>query len=693
MRTAGQRADTGFVVGALSLLVERWLSAYSASTLDDWAELLHEDVVVVAETGTVAGREAARAYAAGTLHAFPGLRPELLRVVAETEHTVVAEYRLVNTEPERYEWRLAGTVCDVCTVRDGRIATLRSYYLPDAADRTEVAPLPSRLESGVIADERAALHRVARLVAQGVSEAELFAAVTEESARLVGADATALLRFETDDTVTLVAAWSAADAAFPLGAREPVDPRLRSVRETGRPVRFGPAELPRMGPFVAEARRLGIRTSVGVPITVDGRVWGVSFVAAAAAEPFPDATETRMAGFTDLVATAIANAQARSELQALLEQQRALRRVAMYVARGAPASELLTEVAVQACRVLGVESVALLRLEGDGYGTMIAGHGYPAVPEAREPIRQDGLAAAILRTGRPARIDDFSLLDTPVATVARRIGARAAVGAPIVTNGELWGVIYALSSRAPIPSGTEHALGQFGELVATAIANAEAHEELTSSRARVVAAADESRRRIQRDLHDGAQQRLVHSIITLRLADTALRGDDGPARELVRQALTHVERATGELRDLVQGIMPAALLRGGLRAGVASLLDHVDLPVELDVPDARLSPAAETTAYFVVAEALTNAVKHSGASSASVSARVAGGELRLEFRDDGRGGADPAKGSGLLGLVDRVAAGGGTIAVTSPPGDGTVLAVRLPSGVQAAPREPLATAG
>ena len=158
----------------------------------------------------------------------------------------------------------------------------------------------------------------------------------------------------------------------------------------------------------------------------------------------------------------------------------------------------------------------------------------------------------------------------------------------------------------------------------------------------------------------------------------------------MRQALSHVERATAELRDLVQGIMPAALLRGGLRQGVESLLDHVDLPVELDLPDVRLPPAIETTAYFLVAEALTNAVKHSGASRAAVTARLADGGLELDFRDDGCGGADPGRGSGLLGLVDRVAAGGGTLEVTSRLGAGTVLAMWLPIGVGAEAREPVA---
>jgi signal transduction histidine kinase len=205
-------------------------------------------------------------------------------------------------------------------------------------------------------------------------------------------------------------------------------------------------------------------------------------------------------------------------------------------------------------------------------------------------------------------------------------------------------------------------------------------EKLTASRARLVAAADETRRRIQRDVHDGAQQRLVHTIITLKLAKRALGDADGPAAELVDEALVHAERATAELRELVRGNTPAALRSGGLRAGIDSLVGHVDVPVRTDVLAERLPATIETTAYFIVAEALTNVVKHAGAGSASVNAAIARDALRLEVRDDGVGGADYIRGSGLAGLAERVAASGGTITVASPPGRGTTIVVELPIG-------------
>jgi signal transduction histidine kinase len=531
-----------------------------------------------------------------------------------------------------------------------------------AVEQTDVAPEPSCGQAARIAAEQAALRRVATLVARGVSQDDLFAAVNEEIARLVGADATSLMRFERGDAVTLVAAWSAGGASCPFGERRPVDAVLRSVRETGRAVRFGPAQLPTSGPFVEEARRLGIRTSVGVPIAVDGRVWGVSFAASAGREPFPDDTEGRIAGFAELVATAIADARARSELRRQVEEERALRRVATLVARGASQPELFDAVALEAARVPGDESIAVARYEPEGHVTVVAAHRGCAGFDMRALPEGLGIAATVRRTGQPAR----------------EAGLPAAVGVPIIVAGSIWGLIVAMCWHEPLPRGTEGRLAQFAELVATGIAGAERRAELTASRARVVAAADESRRRIERDLHDGAQQRLVHTVITLKLAQAMLGDTGGPVAELVRESLEHAQRATAELRELVHGIMPAALTKGGLRAGVESLVGLVDLPVHVDVTPERLPAKAETTAYFIVAEALTNAVKHAGAASTSVCAAVRDGALRLEVRDDGSGGADPCRGTGLVGLVDRVAASGGTIAITSPPGAGTALAVTLP---------------
>jgi signal transduction histidine kinase len=206
----------------------------------------------------------------------------------------------------------------------------------------------------------------------------------------------------------------------------------------------------------------------------------------------------------------------------------------------------------------------------------------------------------------------------------------------------------------------------------------ESQAELKASRARVVAAADETRSRIERDLHDGAQQSLVHAVITMKLARRALAEGNTETPKLVDESLGHAERANSELRELAHGILPAVLRRGGLRAGVEALVSRVALPVSVRVPAERLPPALEATAYFIVAEALTNVVKHARARRAEVSATVGGDQLQLEVRDDGVGGAKVEGSSGLLGLRDRAAALGGTLAVESPPGRGTVIAATLP---------------
>jgi signal transduction histidine kinase len=239
-------------------------------------------------------------------------------------------------------------------------------------------------------------------------------------------------------------------------------------------------------------------------------------------------------------------------------------------------------------------------------------------------------------------------------------------------------VVAAFDRDDALGGDTEARMAQFTELVATAIANANSRAELAASRARVVATADETRRRIERDLHDGAQQSLTHTVITLKLARRSL-GDDGePVAGLVDEALGHAERATEELRDLAHGILPAVLSRGGLHAGVETLVSRIRLPVSLDVTAERFPPVLESTAYFIVAEALTNVVKHANARSAVVRAFVNGDALHVEVRDDGVGGADTDGSSGLLGLHDRAAALNGELHVQSAPGAGTVVAATLP---------------
>jgi signal transduction histidine kinase len=228
-----------------------------------------------------------------------------------------------------------------------------------------------------------------------------------------------------------------------------------------------------------------------------------------------------------------------------------------------------------------------------------------------------------------------------------------------------------------LPDGIEDRLAEFTELVGTAISNIQARSDLAASRARIAAAADAERRRVVRDLHDGAQQRLVHTIITLKLAQRAFQEDRGDAPELVTEALRHAEEATTELRELAHGILPSALASGGLRAGMEALASRMSVPVENDVSVDRLPAAVEATAYFVVAEALTNVTKHSDAGRATVTATIDDGTLRIRVRDDGVGGAQP-DGSGLLGLADRLAVLDGRLEVQSPAGGGTLVTADIP---------------
>ena len=233
------------------------------------------------------------------------------------------------------------------------------------------------------------------------------------------------------------------------------------------------------------------------------------------------------------------------------------------------------------------------------------------------------------------------------------------------------------STEHPLPADTEARLASFAELVATAIANAEAQTEVAASRARIVAAADDERRRVVRDLHDGAQQRLVHTIVTLKLGQQAVQNEEQDLPALLTEALDNAEQANVELRELAHGILPPVLTQGGLRAGVEALASRMPVPIDIDVTVDRLPAAVEATAYFVVAEALTNVAKHAHARRAEVTARIEHGTLAVHVRDDGIGGARP-DGSGLLGLADRLAALDGQLRVESPADSGTLVAAAIP---------------
>jgi signal transduction histidine kinase len=363
------------------------------------------------------------------------------------------------------------------------------------------------------------------------------------------------------------------------------------------------------------------------------------------------------------------------------EEGAALRRVATVVAEGGAATEVFDTVIVEVAQLLGAAHVGMMRSENSHEITILAHGGRdPELVRAgmRLPLDGDSVTARVLGTGRSARLNHYEKRSGIIAELARRSNVNMTVGAPILVEGALWGVMTASWTGQDLPPvDAEERLAAFVELLGTAIANADSSGQLTASRARVLTAGDEARRRVVRDLHDGAQQRLVQTIVTLKLAQRALHKDSEQAASLLAEALAHAQQGNTELRELAHGMFPSVLTRGGLRAGVDSLISRLDLPVDMDVTSTRLGPETEASAYFIVAEALTNVAKHSQATQAQVTAVIDNDTLSLHVRDDGIGGADP-EGHGLAGVSDRVAALGGRLRIDSPRGRGTVLAAELP---------------
>ena len=376
----------------------------------------------------------------------------------------------------------------------------------------------------------------------------------------------------------------------------------------------------------------------------------------------------------------------RDDLAGLLAEQAALRKVATLVAEGAPPAEVFAAVAEEVGRLMSIHDTRILRYEADGTATVIAGWSErtEVPPEleigARVPLDGKSVTSLVYRTGQPARVADYGDATGPLASALRGAGVQSAAGAPIVVEGRLWGVmaVGSLQGRMAAP-GTEARLAQFTELVATAIGNAENRAELTASRARIVSAADETRRRIERDLHDGTQQRLVSLGLELRLAQADMPTAIPGLKRNIGRLADELDGVIDDLREISRGIHPAILAEGGLSPALRTLARRAAIPVELDLQaDGRFPEQVEVAAYYVVSETLTNAARYAGASLVNVALEKADGTLQLSIRDDGVGGADPTRGSGLIGLRDRVQALGGSIEVTSPVGEGTLIVVGLP---------------
>ena len=543
-------------------------------------------------------------------------------------------------------------------------------------------------------EEQAALRRVATLVAQGASPTETFSAVAAEVGQLFGGDVAAVLRYAPDREATLVGGWSIPGIEIPIGSRFNVAGTgvVVQVHGTRRPARIERFEGP-PGSIAAFFAGCGARRGVGAPITVEGELWGVLAIVSTDPERLPTGSELATAQFTDLLATAVANAEAREALRRVADEQAALRRVATQVAAAAPPNAVFASVAEEVGRLLSVDRAYVARYDADDAVTLVAA--WSATGETLPlgtigPTRGSSVSALVRETRRPARVDRDG---TDAASAALELGVHTAVGAPITVRGRPWGlIVVASTAEEPPPRETEARLGDFTELIAIAIANADAQAELTASRARIVAAGDQARQRFERDLHDGTQQRLVSLVLELRTAQAAVPDELTELSEQLDRAVTAATDLLDELREIARGIHPAILTKGGLAAALRALARRCPIPVHLDtrVPE-PLAQHVEASAYYVVAEALTNVAKHSRASTVSVTVvtDTAIGVLHVAVSDDGVGGAHFNRGTGLVGLKDRAEAMGGRIFLDSPFGRGTSLRVELPlSATPARPEMP-----
>ncbi|MEV4517853.1 GAF domain-containing protein [Dactylosporangium sp. NPDC049525] len=372
-----------------------------------------------------------------------------------------------------------------------------------------------------------------------------------------------------------------------------------------------------------------------------------------------------------------------NDLTRFVAAQAALRRVAMLVGRGAPQAEVFDAVATELGQLAGADGASIVRYESDGTATVVAGWGRSgAVIPVGANVSLEGrsVTALVSRTGRSARMDSYADAPGPLAALLREQGIRSTVGAPIVVEGRVWGVVTASMSRdEPLAPDAEVRLAYSTELIAAVIANAQARADLAASRAREAAVADQARRRIERNLHDGVQQQLVALILEVGNAQVNIPAEMPQLRQLLATVKQELTGVLDDLRDISRGLYPAILSDVGLQPALNGLIRRSPIPVELNAHLAgRLPEPAEVAAYYIVSESLANAAKHAHASRVHIDAAVRDGWLHLSVADDGAGGADPARGSGLVGLTDRVDAMGGSFTINSPAGQGTHLQVHLP---------------
>ena len=547
---------------------------------------------------------------------------------------------------------------------------LPTHYEPrlkEVAELVSTAVTNTRISAELrdLAEAQRAFRTVATMVAQGTDTQAVFMAVAEEAARIMGVGAVSLIRWDPQtQLLTKIYGTHGERSPVPDGGQWSLDegPEGALVVQTGAPARVDDwTALP--GPVAAEHVARGFGQAVAAPIIIDGALWGLISAFGEAGQILPPGSETRLAEFTHLMGSAISNAQAREELRDLAEQQgAALRRLGTMIAQQAPPNEVFTAVAVEAGRALGVTQVRVDRYLPDGRVTTVGAIGGTDRRGKADQARTSSIAAEIQKTQHVQRIDDRSC---------------SMVAAPVIVEGEIWGAVVVLAADR-LPPDIENRVTDFSHLVASSISNVDARNKLIASRARIVAASDETRRRIERNLHDGVQQRLV----ALGLSLKAVR-DQPAVPDSVRAVIDEFERdldaVVEEIRHFSQGLHPALLSRAGLGPSLRELVRRSPLPVAMDVnANPRPPEPIESAVYYVVSEALANATKHSQASKVSVSVSRDDDGMHATIADDGIGGAAIPGSSGLIGLLDRIEALGGSLTLDSPHGEGTTISIELP---------------
>ncbi len=692
---AGQARDTdadtrGGLLAELDELT-RWLAARAADAPGNFLHLLR---LVEAERAWAAGdyRAATLAFDAARHEAAQRQRPWHRALIAEhaarfylahglehAGHDLIAQAR-----QEYLAWGAAA-----------KVAQLDWAY---PARRPPSGPAATGEQSGDVPHSRAAVTAgtvdllgilsASQALSSETSIDRLHARVTQVLSAMTGATAVRLLLWDADrqDWVlpapdgTVLASGTGQEGTAPMSV-------LRYVQRTSEPLFAGDAtddDRFARDPYFADA---GCCSLLAVPILSRGALRAVlllenRLIRAAFTTERLDAVNLIAGQLT----VSLDNAQLYADYRRIADEQAALRRVATLVARGAAPDELFAAVTGEVGRLLGAHLAGMGRYGSDDTVSVVAAWGAEGVEHPMDPgpwpLDGGDLASIVFRTGQSVRIEDYHGVPGPIGKFVREeLGVDASVASPVVVEGRLWGVLFlhTRQARRPFPRDAESRLTGFTELVATAIANAESRAALAASRARIVTAADEARRRIERDLHDGTQQQLVSLMLDVRTVQAAVP----PQLAELEGGLSRIaERVTGvfdQVREISHGIHPAILSERGLEAALRALARRSAVPVELGLRvERRLPDRVEVAAYYAVSEALANAAKHARASSVQVELGADDTMVRLAIRDDGIGGADPARGSGLTGLSDRIEAVGGTLKVTSPVGGGTTLLIEMP---------------